>query len=76
MQSDEPKYYEDIEILVDGWPWNVRDTDFRKRGAVGRGSRMLEARRILDEKKVAALFVAVSGNRRVRERRARERRST
>jgi hypothetical protein len=65
MVSDEPKYYEDIQITVDGWPWNVRESDFRRRDGIERRAQVPQKRGISHERRLAALVAAVSGNRRV-----------
>jgi hypothetical protein len=75
MSVHDPSYYEDIEITVDGWTWNVDETDFRRAESPSPGSPIVETRRIAHEKRVAALMAAVSGNRRA-DRRAGERRAS
>jgi len=66
MSPRNSRYYAEIAILVDGWPWNLSEFDFRTWFPVGGCPQHLEVEEIQRQKRVAALLVAVSGNRRRR----------
>jgi hypothetical protein len=76
MMPGNTRYYAEILTLVDGWPWNLSEFDFRTWFADGSCPRNMETEEIKRQKRVAALLVAVSGNRRrgEQDRRARDRR--
>lgn len=61
-------YYAEILILVDGWPWNLSEFDFRTWFAPGSCPRALEPREIAGEIVVANVGAKVSGNRRAKQR--------
>jgi hypothetical protein len=69
MQSQESRYYAEILILVDGWPWNLSDFDFRRWFAPGSCPRALVPDEIAGELRVQYQAPRVSENRRVAERR-------
>jgi hypothetical protein len=64
MMPRNTRYYAEIQVLVDGWPWNLSEFDFRTWFPDGSCPRHLETEDIKRQKRVAALLVAVSGNRR------------
>jgi hypothetical protein len=64
MKSRNSLYYAEIHILVDGWPYNLSEFDFRTWFVPGSCPRELETDEIRRQKRVAALVTAVSGNRR------------
>lgn len=67
MFTDELSYYAEISILVDGWPWNLSDFDFRAWFAPGScPAALLQtlAPVIAAKKPALAIPVAASGNRR------------
>jgi hypothetical protein len=64
MNGSNPRYYAEIQILVDGWPWNPSEFDFRSFFLAGACPHDLETEEIRRQKRVAALVTAVSGNRR------------
>src|SRR3954449_4248479 len=64
MKSGNPRYYLEIQILVDGWPYNLSEFDFRTWFVPGSCPKALETEEIRRQKRVAALVTAVSGNRR------------
>src|SRR5262245_61395715 len=77
MQLQQPTYYAAIQILVDGWPWNLSEFDFRRWFAPGSCPRRLDRTEISGEFWTQDNLSRLSGNRRVqpaRRDRARERR--
>jgi hypothetical protein len=64
MGGGNTRYYAEIRILVDGWPWNLSEFDFRTWFVDGSCPHHVEDEHIRKQKQVAALLVAVSGNRR------------
>lgn len=64
MSAPKSNYYADIQILVDGWPWNRSEFDFRSWSPVGEWPRGIDPPEIVRERQVAALARAVSENRR------------
>lgn len=69
MNWEEASYYEEILILVDGWPWNLSEFDFRTWFVAGSRPRALEPAGIARETKRPSRPQPVSGNRRARRRR-------
>jgi hypothetical protein len=67
-------YYQEILILVDGWPWNLSEYDFRSWFAPGSCPRALEPTEIAGEIWTGKSERRVSGNRRVKGRKGRDRR--
>ncbi len=65
MDTLDASYYAEILILVDGWPWNLSEFDFRTWFAAGSCPRALEPVEIATKTQVAAEPAQVSGNRRV-----------
>jgi len=65
MRGPKSKYYAEISILVDGWPWNLSEFDFRTACPGDKWASPVEPQEILRQKRLAALLLAVSGNRRV-----------
>lgn len=64
MLTDELSYYAEISILVDGWPWNLSEFDYRAWFAPGSCPPALLATEIEAKKPKLAIPVAASGNRR------------
>ena len=67
MFTDELSYYAEISILVDGWPWNLSEYDFRAWFAPGSCPQSLLPTLptvIAAKKPAVAIPVAASGNRR------------
>jgi hypothetical protein len=62
-------YYAEIQILVDGWPWNLSEFDFRRWFAPGSCPRALVPVEIAGEIRAQYQAPPVSGNRRVDKRR-------
>ncbi len=74
MRAPKSKYYAEISILVDGWPWNLSEFDFRRFFADGSCPAALlpsENRTIADK----APAPQVSGNRRAKLSRAQKKRN-
>jgi hypothetical protein len=71
MNVQESSYYAEIQILVDGWPWNLSEFDFRRWFAPGSCPRALDAAGIADESPAATRSAPLSENRRVARRRKR-----
>jgi hypothetical protein len=67
--SGNSAYYEEILILVDGWPWNLSEFDFRTWFAPGSCPQAVHETEIAREIKVAPAATQVSGNRRARRNR-------
>lgn len=65
METREASYYAEILILVDGWPWNLSEFDFRRWFAPGRCPRALEPVEIAAKTERERRLAAVSENRRV-----------
>ena len=78
MFSDESSYYAEISILVDGWPWNLSEFDFRRWFAPGSCPQALMPDNIAPEIAAQAAPARIpatsSENRRVAERRRRRER--
>jgi hypothetical protein len=77
MQLQQPTYYAEIQILVDGWPWNLSEFDFRRWFAPGCCPRPLDRAEISGEFWTRDNLPRLSENRRVHHPRrdhARERR--
>ena len=66
-------YYEEICILVDGWPWNLSDFDFRMWFAPGSCPQTLQPMEIVSEIEKPLRSAAISYNRRVRGKKQRKR---
>jgi hypothetical protein len=64
MSAPKSNYYAEIQILVDGWPWNRSEFDFRSWSPVGKWPRGVDSPEIVRERQMAALAIAVSENRR------------
>ena len=64
--SGNSSYYAEISILVDGWPWNLSEFDFRTWFAPGSLPATVQQTEIARETKVAPAARQVSGNRRAR----------
>ena len=69
MEMQQSQYYAEILILVDGWPWNLSEFDFRRFFAPGSCPAALAP--VADAAKTATS--RVSENRRVGERRGQSR---
>ena len=69
MFTDESSYYAEISILVDGWPWNLSEFDFRRWFAPGSCPQMVLTGGIEAKKPVAKVQVSASENRRTTGRR-------
>ena len=67
MLTDETPYYAEISILVDGWPWNLSEFDFRRWLAPGVASSLLETVERMSETRSVEHVPALSENRRVAE---------
>jgi hypothetical protein len=65
MLTDETPYYAEISILVDGWPWNLSDFDFRRWFAPGAMPSLLETAERMGETRAVEHAPPVSENRRV-----------
>lgn len=65
MNVHDPSYYAEILILVDGWPWNLSEFDFRRWFAPGACPAALDPVEIATKTARAAEVAQVSGNRRV-----------
>jgi hypothetical protein len=75
MFTDDLSYYAEISILVDGWPWNLSEFDFRAWFAPGSCPQALLTTVIEVKKPQIAVSVAASGNRRAsRKQKKREKR--
>jgi hypothetical protein len=74
MKSREVTYYAEISILVDGWPWNVSEFDFRRWFAAGSCPRALVPDEIAGEMSAQYKAPRPSENRRVNDRRSRRER--
>jgi hypothetical protein len=73
METQHAPYYAEILILVDGWPWNLSEFDFRRFFAPGSCPRALIPVADAGELRVARKTARVSENRRVGERRGQKR---
>ena len=71
MRSEVAPYYAQILILVDGWPWNLSEFDFRSWFAPESCPRALDTVEIVGETSVAVAPPRVSENRRAKKRRKR-----
>ena len=69
MKMQQVTYYAEISILVDGWPWNLSEFDFRRWFAPGATPPALWPADFVGESRMAPPAARVSGNRRVGERR-------
>jgi len=69
MSSQETMYYAEISILVDGWPWNLSEFDFRRWFAPESCPHALLAVEIASESRAHNVVARVSENRRVPSRR-------
>lgn len=66
MRNDDLTYYAEITVLVDGWPWNLSEIDFRSWFAPGRCPVTLATREIVEETSNVAIPVTASENRRAK----------
>jgi hypothetical protein len=64
--AEQSSYYEEISILVDGWPWNLSEFDFRRWFAPGACPRALHPVEIAKESEERLRSQKISYNRRVR----------
>jgi hypothetical protein len=69
MNRQHVTYYADIAILVDGWPWNLSEFDYRRWFAPGSCPRTVEATEIAGEFRAQKKAQRHSENRRVPETR-------
>lgn len=67
-------YYQEILILVDGWPWNLSECDFRSWFAPGSCPRALQSTGIAGEIWTGNSERRVSENRRLKPRKGHDRR--
>lgn len=74
MKSQEIAYYAEIQILVDGWPWNLSEFDFRRWFAPGSCPTALVPVEIAGESRTHKAAPRVSENRRVEKRRGKRNR--
>jgi hypothetical protein len=65
MRTDESSYYAEISILVDGWPWNLSEFDFRRWFAPGAMPSLLETAERMGETAPSEHAATLSENRRV-----------
>jgi len=72
MERQQVTYYAEIAILVDGWPWNLSEFDFRRWFAPGSCPRTVEATEIAGEFRTKKKAPPASGNRRLSDRRKRK----
>ncbi|MDB4970600.1 MAG: hypothetical protein JWN44_6289 [Myxococcales bacterium] len=75
MKRQHATYYAEIQIIVDGWPWNLSEFDFRRWFAPGSCPSAVEATEIADETRTQdqkTQAPRVSENRRLSERRAKK----
>lgn len=75
MRNDELTYYAEIAILVDGWPWNLSEIDFRSWFAPGSCPATLGMRETVRESAMVAIPVGASENRRAKPSRKQKRNS-
>jgi hypothetical protein len=68
MNRQHVTYYADIAILVDGWPWNLSEFDYRRWFAPGSCPRTVEATEIAGEIRAQKRAPRHSENRRVESR--------
>jgi hypothetical protein len=68
-------YYAEILILVDGWPWNLSEFDFRSFFAAGSCPPALSPVAAAHDRRAATPPAPVSGNRRARRQKAKRRRA-
>jgi hypothetical protein len=73
METQQSPYYAEILILVDGWPWNLSEFDFRRFFAPGSCPRALQPVAAVGELHTRTKMARVSENRRVAERRGKKR---
>jgi hypothetical protein len=75
MPTNDSSYYAEISILVDGWPWNLSEFDFRSWFAPDSCPTPLRVSETMRESAPHVKAVAVSENRRGNRRQKRNKKA-